>query len=182
MAAADLGARIAVVGNSGSGKTTVAARLARALGCPHVELDALYWGPNWTAVPVEEFHRRLDQRLSEPAWVADGNYWGSSAGRHIRRAQTLVWLDYPLRTILWRLLLRIIRRGLTREELWSGNREVMWRHFFTRDSLLLWALGSHGRRRRLYAGLTGQSGYEHLRVIRLRSPSETRRFLASLEG
>ncbi|TME62901.1 MAG: AAA family ATPase, partial [Chloroflexi bacterium] len=47
--------RISVVGTTGSGKTTFARELARRLGVPHVELDALAWGPNWTLVPVEVF-------------------------------------------------------------------------------------------------------------------------------
>jgi adenylate kinase family enzyme len=42
-----LGPRIAVVGTSGAGKTTLSARLASRLDCPHVELDAFQHGPNW---------------------------------------------------------------------------------------------------------------------------------------
>jgi ABC-type dipeptide/oligopeptide/nickel transport system ATPase component len=40
--------RIAVVGTTGSGKTALARRISQWLDIPHVELDALYWGPHWT--------------------------------------------------------------------------------------------------------------------------------------
>ena len=46
--------RISVVGSSGSGKTTVARRIAEALDAPHVELDELHWGPDWAAASAAE--------------------------------------------------------------------------------------------------------------------------------
>ncbi len=48
--------RISVIGTSGSGKTTVARRIAESLGFPHVELDALHWEPGWKEAPID---RRL---------------------------------------------------------------------------------------------------------------------------
>ncbi len=87
--------RIVVVGTSGSGKTTMAARLAEGLGLPHVELDAIHWGPGWTPLAVEEFRERTAEALAGEAWSTDGNYSGV---RDIvwSRADTLVWLDYAL--------------------------------------------------------------------------------------
>ncbi|WP_273380985.1 AAA family ATPase [Symbiobacterium thermophilum] len=55
------GRRIVVIGSSGSGKTTLARELAMRLGVPHIEADALYWGPNWTPAQPDEFRRRVDQ-------------------------------------------------------------------------------------------------------------------------
>lgn len=170
--------RIAVVGTTGSGKTTVARQLADRLGLPHVELDALNWEPNWTEAPREVFRERISAALRGDAWVADGNY---SKVRDIvwARADTIVWLDYPLGLILWRLLRRTIQRTLTREELWSGNRERFREQFLSRNSLLLWALQTYWRRRRDYPRLLAQSEYAHLRLVRLRSPSGAARWLAA---
>jgi adenylate kinase family enzyme len=173
--------RIVVVGTTGSGKTTLARNLASRLGLPHVELDALNWGPDWTERPVEEFQADLDRATAGPAWVADGNY-RRAGNLHWARADTVVWLDYPLGLILWRLWWRTWGRWLRREELWSGNRERMTTHLFSRDSLFLWALQTYRRRRREYGALFRGEELAHLRRIHLRSAHEAERWLASLSS
>ena len=172
--------RAAVVGVTGSGKTTLACRLAERFGIPRVELDALFWGPNWTPRPAETFARLVDAAIAGETWVVDGNYH-LVRDRVWRRANALFWLDYSLPQILWQLTQRICRRTLTQEELWSGNREKGWRHLFTRDSLYLWALKTYGRRRKEYAALPHLPEYAHLAVVRLKTPAHTARWLAALE-
>lgn len=171
--------RVHVVGTSGSGKTTVAQLLAARLGVPHVELDALYWEPGWTGSPPEAFRRRVSEALNGEAWVVDGNYsrvrdiiWG--------RADTVVWLDFPLAVIMGRLLWRTLSRIVTCEELWHGNRESARMTFCSRESILLWALTTYRRRRREYPALFAQPEHAHLRIIHLRSPRATRAWLAAL--
>ncbi len=161
--------RIVVVGTTGSGKTTMAGRLSDKLGIPHTELDALSWGPNWTMRPQEEFRAAVDQATRGETWVVDGNY---SRARELLwpRADTIVWLDFPLRVVLWRLWWRTLRRVIHKTELWSGNRERLWTHFFTRDSLFLWALQTYHRRRREYPELLARPEHAHLKLVRLRSP------------
>ena len=66
--------RVSVVGNSGSGKSTVAARLAEQLGAPYTELDAVNHQPDWTPLPVEEFRRQVAALTEGESWVVDGNY------------------------------------------------------------------------------------------------------------
>ena len=175
----ECGRRIAVVGTTGSGKTTLARQLSQRLAIPHVELDALHWGPNWTPFPIEVFRERTARALSGENWVVDGNYskvrdivWG--------RADTVVWLDYALPVILGRLAWRTLRRIFAREELWSGNRERFWTQFLSRDSLFLWALHTYQRRRREFPALFNQPEYAHLAVVRLRSPRAVRDWLLSL--
>jgi shikimate kinase len=172
--------RIAVVGTSGSGKTTLALQLAGRLGLAHVELDALHWDPGWMPTPATIFQQRADAALGGSAWVVDGNYpevrdliW--------RRADTIVWLDYGLALIMWRLTLRTFRRVSTREVLWNGNRERdLSAHFFSRDSIFLWALRTYGLRRREYPVLLAAPEYAHLHTVRLRSPRATTTWLSSL--
>lgn len=169
--------RIAVVGTTGSGMTTLVRRLAQFFGIPHVELDALYWGPDWTPVPTAVFRERTAQVLSGDRWVVDSNQgkvrdiiWGW--------ADTVVWPDYALPVILGQLVWRTLRRIVTREELSSGSRERL-RAQLGRDSVLLWALRTYRRRREEYPALLNGPEYAHLAVIHLRSPRATNDWLSS---
>lgn len=124
---------------------------------------------------------RVDEATADGGWAVDGNY---SAVRDILwpRADTLVWLDYPLAIILTRVMRRTMRRLVTREELWNGNREDFRNTFFSRDSILLWALQTYRKNKQRYAVLTVAPEYVHLRVVHLRSPREAERWLATMCG
>jgi adenylate kinase family enzyme len=170
--------RISVVGTIGSGKTTFARKTSRLLSAPHIELDALHWEPNWIEAPNELFRERVKQSLQGDSWVADGNY------HQVRdivwsRANTVVWLDYPFKTIIARLTKRTLRRIRTHEKLWNGNQEHI-RGLFTRDSVFLWAIRTYRRRRRQYPTLLSRPENSHLTVVRLRSPREATEFLSTL--
>jgi adenylate kinase family enzyme len=158
-----LAPKIAVVGTSGSGKTTVAQCLAEHHGVPHVELDALHWGPNWTPPSVEEFRARVEQALASPGWVADGSYYGKLGDYVLERADFIVWLDLPFRTVARRIWSRTMRRIRTGEELWGGNRETWRDAFLSRDSLFVWVVRTHRARRRRYLERLGKNEFVHLR-------------------
>ncbi len=171
--------RVIVLGTSGAGKTSLAIELARTLGVPHVEFDALRHGPNWTETPDDEFRALIAEALSGDRWVADGNY---SVAREVAwsKATTLVWLDYPFPVIFWRLTLRIFRRGIFRVELWNGNRERLRDHFFTRESLWLWVVKTHWRRRQQLPALFREPRFAHLEVVHHRSPRAAKAWLRSV--
>jgi len=177
--------RISVVGSTGSGKTTFARELARRLGVPHVELDALAWGPNWTLVPVDVFQERVARAVEGETWVIDGNYGGRGAqGLVLPRADTVIWLDPPLRVIFARLFLRALRRIRSGEELWpgTGNRETFRNQFFSRDTLFWWAIKTHTRRRRVLPQVLARPECAHLVVHRFRSDSDARVWLSAVQG
>jgi len=165
--------RIAIAGPTSSGKTTLGRRLAAITGAPHIELDALYHGPNWT--PRPDFRERVEAATRGEAWITDGNY---SATRDVTwaRADMVIWLDYSLARILPRLIRRTMMRWWRREVLWNGNRESLRTHFMTRDSLFLWAVTSQRRHRRTYPAYFDASG---VRFERLRSPRQLERWLAA---
>jgi adenylate kinase family enzyme len=168
--------RVAVVGTSGSGKTTFSIRLADRLGVRHVELDAHFWQPDWQQPDRDAFNERMIAILAGlDGWVCDGNY-GSIAADH---ADTIVWLDLPLRTCLWRVLRRAVRRARQREILWGTNHES-WSRLIGRESLAWWVLTTHGRRRRDLTELFGAPAYRHLRRVRLLSSAEADAWLASV--
>jgi adenylate kinase family enzyme len=171
--------RIAVVGTTGSGKTTLARRLAERLGQRHVELDALYGEPKWTPAATDAFRKRTAQALSGDGWVIDGNY-GQVRDIIWSRADTIVWLDYSLPVIFWRLVRRMFWRVGTRAEVWNGNHERLREQFFSRDSLFLRALRTYRKRRRQYPLLFRQPDHAHLAVACLRSPQAARDWLAGI--
>jgi len=171
--------RIAIVGVTGCGKTTLARQLSQRLGIPHVELDAFYWGPNWTESPRDVFRERVTQVLSDEAWIVDGNY-GKARDIIWGRADTLVWLDYGWPLVLWRLWWRTLRRVITRQELWQGNRESWRSQFLSRDSLCVWAWQTYPRFRRTYPRLLSQPAYAHLPLVHLRTPRATEEWVAGL--
>jgi adenylate kinase family enzyme len=173
--------RVAVVGSTGSGKSTFAAEVAARLGVPHVELDALFWGPDWTPSDDDNFRAIVRREVSADGWVIDGNY-SRFLPITLERADTVVWLDLPLRTCLWRVITRTVRRARSGERLWaSGNRERL-RDLVGRGSLVWWVLRTHGRRRREHVARFADPGLAHLRVVRFRSSSEADAWLAELQA
>ena len=170
--------RVVVIGTTGSGKSTVAERLAAQTGLRIVELDALYWGRDWQGVPVDLFRHRVERETRDGGWIVVGNY-GQVRDLVWPSADTLVWLDLPLSLVMWRLVRRTIRRAVTREELWgTGNRESFVNAFLSRQSILLWALRTHRRNREKY-GKECAALAETMQVVRLSSPREVERFLAA---
>jgi hypothetical protein len=138
----------------------------------HIELDALHHGPNWTPAPAEELRRSVAAALAVDGWVCDGNYTGKLGDMVLERAELIVWLDPPLRTILLRLWRRTRSRIRNRTELWAGNRETWRGVFLSRDSLLLWVLRTHYPRRRRYEQKLGKFEF-----VRLRSAEEADEWL-----
>jgi adenylate kinase family enzyme len=167
--------RINVVGVSGSGKTNYASKLAQRLGVPHIELDALHWEPGWQPASLETFREKVREAVSAPTWALDGNY---SKVRDIvwARAEQIIWLDYPLGTIMRRLLLRTFRRVAFRQELWNSNRETV-KGLFQKDNILSWALTTYSRRKRNYPLLFARPEFAHLSVVRFSSPREANEWI-----
>jgi adenylate kinase family enzyme len=122
----DLGVeRVSVVGISGSGKSTLTRRLAERLGCPRLELDAVHHLPGWEPIGMDSFRAEVGEVVTGPRWVVDGNYRAVVPDLVWARADTVVWLDLPRRTVLRRVTWRSLRRVVRREELWNGNRETL---------------------------------------------------------
>jgi adenylate kinase family enzyme len=163
--------RINIIGAAGSGKSTLAAALSVRLSVPYVELDELYWRPDWQTTPQQEFEGKVAAALAGPAWIVCGNY-GSVRPLLWGRATTVVWLDYPLPLSFYRLCLRTWRRVVTQEELWGGNHESWRTQLLSRDSLLLYALRTHRRRRSELETMLAQPEYAHLALHRFRHPRQ----------
>lgn len=170
--------RILILGRTGSGKTTLARELAEALGVPHVELDSLFFGPNFSTVPLDVLRERTSAAIAGERWVTDGN---KRAVRDLvwPRADTIVWLDYPITVSLWRLGKRALRRtsALKAEAAREGEKSGLAKKLLLGIKGVLTALRSHMGQRREYPLLFAQPENRHLAVVRLRSPRATQHWL-----
>ena len=168
--------RIVVVGPSGSGKTWISQRLAETLDVPHVELDALHHGPNWSSCGPEVLRERVLAATQGNGWVVDGTYRNLLGDLVFERAEHVAWVDLPVPLVLRRLLRRTYLRKKHDVELWAGNREGPWT-----ESLryLIWpALRRAYENRRLLPVVLAQ--HPQLEVHRLRSDRAVRAFIDSV--
>ena len=173
--------RVLVVGTSSVGKTAFAKRLAATWNLPRIELDALYWGNHWQPKPKSEFLRLIDEATHGPAWVADGNY--GSVREHLwPKATQIIWLNYSLPVNLWRGLKRSVRRSFTGEELWHGNRESFKRTFLSKDSILVWILSTHRRRRLELGELRASERFGRHSWVEFRHPNQAEIWLRKIEN
>lgn len=171
--------RLLILGRTGSGKTTLARALAAALKVPHIELDALYFGPDLSTVPLEVLRERTTAAIAGDKWVTDGNK-GAVRDLVWPRADTVVWLDYRLAVSLCRLARRALARtsGLKKQAKATGSLGSPSSQALLAAKGVLTALWSHRGQRRRYPKMFSDPANQHLAVVRLRSPRATRRWFA----
>ena len=171
--------RVVVVGSSCSGKTTLAVHLAQVLVAPHIELDAIYWLPNWVERPADDFRELTRVAVDPNCWVVDGNY---NQVRDIvwSRATCVIWLNYSFRLVFWRALWRTIGRSISRRTLYSGNKESLRKAFLSRDSILWWVITTFRSRRRRYRVVFDNPEFPCLVMIEFRKQQDTDEFLHRL--
>lgn len=176
--------RVLVVGSSGSGKTTTARLIAGELGIPHIELDALHWGPDWTAATAGEMRTRVQQAIGPDAWVVDGNYRSKTGTLVWDRADTVVWVNPPRPVAVWRSLTRTIRRVATRQQLWNGNRERWSSLMFWRgeESILWLSWALYPRTRDRYEAAMKDPANSRLRIHRVRTARDLDGVVALLKS
>lgn len=178
-----VGQRISIVGCSGSGKTHLARRLATRLGCPHIELDAIFHQPGWQPLPRAEFRARVEAALQAPRWIVEGAY-STVRPLTLSRADTVIWLDLPRPVVMRQVIARTLGRLLLRKTLWNGNRERL-RNLLSLDperSIILWTWTRHAVYRARFAAEQRDPANDGVRFIRLGSRAELDAWLDSLPG
>lgn len=187
-AASPIGHRIHVLGNTGSGKSTLGARLAAALDVPFVELDALNWLPGWRGLNLEdpaELERRIAAATAGEGWVVAGSYLDLCQRVFWPRLETAVFLDLALPRLLARLVARSWLRHRSRELLWGTNVERFWpqlRVWRPEESLLGWAATQQGPKRRRLREDAADPRFAHVRFVRLASPGAIEAFARRVEA
>jgi adenylate kinase family enzyme len=153
------------------------------MGTVHVELDSIFHQPGWTPLSDEEFRERVAAATERESWVVDGNY---SVIRDITwsRADTVVWFDLPYLRVMARTIGRTLRRVVTREELWNGNREPLsnlW-SFRPEKSIIAWTATRHRVYRRRYRAAEIDPQWADLHFVRLCSQAEAEAFLEGVDS
>jgi adenylate kinase family enzyme len=174
--------RVWVIGIGGSGKTTLAAELARRLGVPHIELDAMHHGPDWAEPDLDQFRGDVAGVVAGDGWVVDGGYQRKLGTMVPEAADTLIWLDLPLHVSMLRTARRSLSRVLRRAELWNGNRETLGALFWGRESLLWWSVKQHRIYEHSLPELFASPECADKRILRLRSAKSVRAWLATVPG
>lgn len=170
---------IAVLGLPGTGKTTLALRLAGLLDVPCHQLDQVLFtsdGP----LPLEEFRARAAALTAGDAWVVEGNY-AKLADVTWARSDAVIWLDYALPLIVSRVTRRNLRR-LTGREPAPGGAFGWRRAFFSDKSVLANAVRKCVRNRGRYAAQLSETTALGVQVLRFRTPRETQRWLDSISA
>lgn len=164
--------RVLIVGCPGAGKSTAARQLAAITGLPLVHLDRHYWRPGWQRPDSASWRKEMENLVSQPVWIMDGNYSGTLE-RRLESADTLIHLDYPTWLCVWRVLRRTVSGfGRNRQdELAPGCPERFdW-------SFLRFVIGYREKQRgRDMERMEGFAG----RVFRFTSPSSLSVFIAAL--
>lgn len=148
-----------------------------------MELDSIYHQPGWTPLSDDDFRLRVAAATEAETWVVDGNYsvirditWG--------RADTVVWFDLPYLTVMARTVGRTLRRVVTREELWNGNKEPLSNLWSLKPekSIIAWTATRHRVYRQRYREAEGDPRWAGLHFVRLGSQAEADAFLAGVSS
>jgi adenylate kinase family enzyme len=168
--------RILVAGASGSGKSSLAARIGEILDVPFTELDSLHHGASW--VPRSEFMDDVRRLAASDAWVTE---WQYPEARPVLRARAdmIVFLLLSRRVSFGRLVRRTLRRRIRREVLWNENVEPPLRTIFTdRDHILRWHRRSFASNRTRHAATVKDLPSSDIAVVELRTQRQVEQWLA----
>lgn len=168
--------KIAIVGYSGAGKSTLAQQLGQAYGCPVLHLDRVHFLPGWQERPDDEARALVAAFMDgHPGWVIDGNYRELLLQRRLQEADRILFLNFPRRICLPRVLGRYIQnRGKVRASSADGCPEKFDLEF------LHWQLiGGRLKHRR--------DGYRRMmrqwpgKAVELKTPAQVRAFLLAAQ-
>jgi len=120
--------RVMICGAPGSGKSTLARDMGERLNLPVFHMDHIHHLPNWEPRPMDQKHDMAHAVEAKPAWVFEGGMSSTYESRALR-ADTLVWLDFPIGLRFWRVNKRLFQYwGRTRPDMAEGCVETLGAH------------------------------------------------------
>ena len=159
--------RVAVFGNAGGGKSTLARRLAELTQLPLYPLDLMQFKPGGDAVPHADYLKAHAEVLRREAWIIDGFGCVASAWERFAAADTLVHVDLPVAMHYWWVTKRLLKARFVHPEGWPENSPI-WSS--TMNSYKVIGL-CHRRLTPRYRALVAEAAVSK-RVHRVRSPAE----------
>jgi adenylate kinase family enzyme len=104
--------RIVILGCAGTGKTTLARKLAERTGSPLISLDDL-WHSDWEQKDVPVFRQMIQKAHAGEAWISDGNFALATFDIRLPHATMVIWLERSRLLCAWRAITRVFKRGET---------------------------------------------------------------------
>lgn len=166
--------KVAIIGNCGAGKSTLARQLGSLLNLKVIHLDQAYWQPGWMETEPQAWRRRVEALVQSEAWIIDGNYSGTFDLR-LPVADRVIFLDFSRWQCLVHVLKRIWQyRGQTRPDMAPHCPERLnWQFLW-----YVWCFPSHNRPKIVQALATLPSPQT---VMTLRDPKAVQQFLSQFQ-
>lgn len=169
--------RIMIVGQPGSGKSSLAQRLGERTGLPVIHIDKIHWQPGWVERSKAEKTRLCKEAEQGERWIFEGGHSSTWPSR-LARADMLIWLDRGVGIRLWRVLRRsIVGLGKTRPDMADGCPERLG----TLPEFVHYIWTTRNSAVRKIARLT-EMAPEGCEVVRLRSDEDVERFVGRFPG
>lgn len=109
--------KIAIIGISGSGKSTISRVIVEKMGLPLFHMDQLFWKGKWEAIPEADYLREHENLVQKDTWIIEGWLDKKMASR-LRAADLILYLDYSGLRCAWQVILRWLKhRKESRPEL-----------------------------------------------------------------
>jgi adenylate kinase family enzyme len=167
--------KVAVFGNAGGGKSTLAKRTAELTRLPLYPIDMMQWRAG-VDIPHEEYLRTHADLLKQDEWIIDGYGCVPSAWERFAAADTLIYVDLPLFTHYSWVTKRLLKGVFVKPEGWPEG-SPMWSSSMQAYRVIrLCNRHLTPRYRQLVADAASTK-----RVHHLRSPAEMRVFLAAIK-
>lgn len=167
--------KIAIIGSTASGKSTLARKLSQIYKVPHIELDQILF-ENQKRKTDEEFRFAVEKLVEKSEWICDGVFY-NLADIIWPKADVVIWLDIPLKTTYRQVLSRSLKRIVKRQSKPGGQRETL-KTAFGRNGIVTKTPHIHRKITSNYEKLVPQYVSDN-KLVRLKSRKEVNEWLKS---
>jgi adenylate kinase family enzyme len=117
--------KVAIFGNAGGGKSTLASQLAEATNLPLYSVDKMKFRSGGEEIPHEEYLNIHSGLLNQEGWIIDGFGCDSSAWERFTVADTLIYIDLPLLMHGMWVTKRLLKGLFVNPEGWPDNSPIL---------------------------------------------------------